>query len=66
MLPLSSEEISASKAGESKLGSANRSPTMIAKENAFFECNLDIFSKAAENFPSIGPVTMLNANRKYQ
>ena len=45
-------------------GFANKSPNTMPRENEFFACSLDSFSKTAAKCPSMAPVTTLSRNQR--
>lgn len=50
-----------SSSGDAAVGSANKSPRMMAREKEFLACNFDIFSKTARKFPFTAPAMILHA-----
>ena len=63
--PLNREVTFFSSSGEVVAGSANKSPTMIAREKDVFACNFEIFAKTSMKRPWTAPVTILNGNQHF-
>ena len=63
--PLNREVTFFSSSGEVAAGSANKSPTMIAREKDVFACNFEIFAKTSIKRPRTAPVTILKGNQHF-